>query len=47
MKNPPLLGAFSGADEIAREIEKVNGVNDRLNALETDIDGYLAAREPR
>lgn len=47
LKNPPLLGAFSGADEIAREIEKVNGVNDRLNALETDIDGYLAAREPR
>ncbi len=47
LKNPPLLGAFSSADEIAREIEKVNGVNDRLKILEMDIDGYLAAREPR
>ena len=47
LKNPPLLGAFSSADEIAGEIEKVNGVNDRLKSLETDIDGYLAARDPR
>ena len=47
LKNPPLLGAFSSADEIARETEKVNGVNDRLKTLETDMDGYLAARDPR
>lgn len=47
LKNPPLLGAFSSADEIAGEIEKVNGVNDRLKTLETDMDEYLAVREPR
>jgi hypothetical protein len=47
LKNPPLLGAFSSADEIAGETEKVNGVNDRLKTLETDIDGYLAARKSR
>ena len=44
LKNPPLLGAFSSADEITREIEKVNRVSDRLKTLETDIEGYLAAR---
>ena len=47
LKNPPLLGAFSSVDEIAGEIEKVNGVNDRLEALEADVEELLAARQPR
>ncbi|MDE0156464.1 MAG: hypothetical protein OXS28_12765 [Gammaproteobacteria bacterium] len=47
LKNPPLLGAFSSVDEIAGEMEKVSGVNARLEALGTDVEALLAAREPR
>lgn len=47
LKNPPLLGAFSSVDDIAGEIEKVNGVSARLEALETDVEELIAARESR
>ena len=47
LKNPPLLGAFSSVDEIARETEKVNGVSARLEALETDVEALMAASETR
>ena len=47
LKNPPLLGAFSSADEITREIEKVDGVSVRLKALETGVEELLATRELR
>ena len=47
LKNPPLLGAFSSVDEIAGETEKVDGVSARLEALETDVEELLAARESR
>ena len=46
LRNPPLLGAFSSTDDIAREIKKVNGISDRLETLETDIEAYLS-REQR
>lgn len=45
LKNPPLLGAFSSVDEIAGEMEKVDGISARLEALETDVEELLAARE--
>lgn len=47
LKNPPLLGAFSSVDEIAGEIEKVDGISARLESLETDVEELLAARESR
>ena len=47
LKNPPLLGAFSSVDEIAGETENVDGVSARLEALETDVEELLAARESR
>lgn len=47
LKNPPLLGAFSSVDEIAGEIEKVRGVNDRLKILEKDVGRQLADQETR
>lgn len=47
LKNPPLLGAFSGKDDIAREIEKVRGVNDRLKALAEDVEKQLADQQSR
>ena len=47
LRNPPLLGAFSDPDGIAREIDKVGEVSARLDALETDVEEMLAARDPR
>ena len=41
LKNPPLLGAFSSVGEIADEIEKVQGVNDRLKTLEAEVAKHL------
>ena len=47
LKNPPLLGAFLNVDEIAGETEKVDGVSARLQALETEVEELLTARESR
>lgn len=47
LKNPPLLGAFSSLDEINREIEKMNGVGDRLQTLETEILGFPVDQQSR
>ena len=47
LQNPPLLGAFSGTDEIAGETGKVSEVNDRLKALEEDVEKLLAAQQSR
>lgn len=47
LKNPPMLGAFSSAGEIRRELAKVTGMADKLSALETTVEEYIAAQEAR
>ena len=47
LKNPPMLGAFFGVDDISRELEKVKRISERLQTLETAIQEDLAAREER
>ena len=47
LKNPPLLGAFSGTDEIAGETGKVSEVNVRLKALEEDVEKLLSVQQSR
>ena len=47
LKNPPMLGAFSNADEIRRELAKVTRIAEKLGALETTVQEYIAAREAR
>lgn len=47
LKNPPMLGAFSGTDEIRRESAKVTRVADKLSALETTVKEYIADQETR
>ena len=47
LKNPPLLGAFSSVNEIAGEIEKVRGINDRLKSLEEEVEKQLADQQSR
>ena len=47
LKNPPLLGAFSGADEINVEINRVRQINDRLKMLEAEVEQRLAEQPSR
>ena len=47
LKNPPLLGAFSSVDEIAREIEKMSGISVNLKTLEMKVENQLAGQNPR
>ena len=47
LKNPPMLGAFSGTDEIRQELAKVTRVADKLSALETTVGEYIAVQETR
>ena len=47
LKNPPMLGAFSSAGEIRKELAKVTRLADKLSALETTVQEHIAAREAR
>ncbi len=47
LKNPPMLGAFSSAAEIRKELAKVTRIADKLGALETTVQEHIAAREAR
>ncbi len=47
LKTPPMLGAFSSADEIRKELAKVTRIADKLGALETTVQEYIAAQETR
>lgn len=47
LKTPPMLGAFSSAGEIRKELAKVTRIADKLGALETTVEEYIAAREAR
>ena len=45
LKNPPLLGAFHGVDDIRRELARVNSIAAKLSALEGTVQEYIDARE--
>ena len=47
LKTPPMLGAFSSAGEIRKELAKVTRIADKLGALETTVQEYIAAQEAR
>lgn len=47
LRNPPMLGAFSNADEIRQELAKVTRIADKLSALEITVREYIAAQETR
>ena len=47
LKNPPMLGAFSSAGEIRKELAKVTRIADKLDALETTVQEHIAAQEAR
>ena len=47
LKNPPMLGAFSSAGEIRKELAKVTRIADKLDALETTVQEYITAQEAR
>ena len=47
LKNPPMLGAFSSAGEIRRELAKVTRIADKLSALETTVKEYIDVQEAR
>lgn len=47
LKNPPMLGAFSSAGEIRRELAKVTRIADKLSALEITVKEYIDVQEAR